>query len=111
MNWKILRSPIIATLTNPNFLSFCELGKSLKYCLRPTFKSSNFESKDKLSSTVENKGNLHKIRQLTCQTYIMNEILTLVEFEVFSNGNKFGKTNFSLGKWNFEPIGNSVHIT
>ena len=68
MNWKILRIPTTATLKNPNFQSFCELGKSLKYNLRPTFKNLNFESKDKLSSTVENKGNLHKIMLVTFQT-------------------------------------------
>ena len=53
MNQKILRSPTTATLTNLNFQSFCNLRKSLKYSL---------------SSTVENKGNLHKIRQVTFQT-------------------------------------------
>ena len=71
MNWKILRSPATATLTNLNFQSFCELGNSLKYSLRlknPTFKDPNFKSKDELSSTVENKGNLHKIRLVTFQT-------------------------------------------
>ena len=70
MNWKKLRSPTRATLTNPSFQSFCELRKSLKYSLRPTFKNLSFESKDelnvmlypKLSFTVENKGNLHKVR-------------------------------------------------
>ena len=67
MNWKILRSPTTATLTNPNFQSFCKVGKSLKYSLRRTFKNPNFESKYKLSTTVENKGNLHKIRQVTFQ--------------------------------------------
>ena len=61
MNWKIFRSPITATLTNLNFQYFCELGKSLRYNLKPTFKNPNFESKDKSSSTVANKGNLHKI--------------------------------------------------
>ena len=68
MNWKILRCPTTATLTKPNFQCFCELGKSLKYSLRPTFRNSNFESKDKLSSTVENKGNLRKISLVTFQT-------------------------------------------
>ena len=48
MNWGKLRSSTRATLTNPNFQSFCELGKSLKYSLRPTFKNPNFESKDEL---------------------------------------------------------------
>ena len=68
MNWKILRSPTTAALANLNFQSFCELGKSLKYSLRPTFKDPNFKSKDELSSTVENKGNLHKIKLVTIQT-------------------------------------------
>ena len=76
MNWKKLRSQTRATLTNPSFQYFCELGKSLKYSLRLTFKNPNFESKDalnimlcpKLSFTVENKGNLHKIRLATFQT-------------------------------------------
>ena len=63
MNWKVLRSP--TTATNLNFQSFYELGKSLKYSLRPTFKNPNFKSKDELSSTVENKGNLHKIWLVT----------------------------------------------
>ena len=72
MNWKKLRSPTRAALTNPSFQSFCKLGKSLKYSLRNTFKNPHFESKDELniilcptlSFTVENKGNLHKIRLL-----------------------------------------------
>ena len=68
MNWKILRSPTTATLTNPNFKPFCEFGKNLKYSIRPTFKNPSFESKDKLSSPVENKSNLHKIRLVTFQT-------------------------------------------
>ena len=68
MDWKILRSPATAALTNPSFQCFCELGKSLKYSLRPTFKNPKFESKDKLGSTVENKGNFHKIRLVTFQT-------------------------------------------
>ena len=63
MNWKILRSS--AAATNLNFQSFCELGKSLQYSLRPTFKNPYFKSKDVFSSTVENKGNLHKIRLVT----------------------------------------------
>ena len=54
MSQKILRSPTAALLTNPNFQYFGELGKSLKYSLRPTLKNPNFESKDKLSSTVKN---------------------------------------------------------
>ena len=54
MNWKILTSPTTAILTNLNFQSFCELGKSLKLSLRPTFKNSNFKFKDELISTVEN---------------------------------------------------------
>ena len=75
MNWKILRSPTTLTVTNINFQSLCELGKSFAYSLRPTFKNpnstfknTNFESKDKLSSTVENKGHLHIIRLVTFQT-------------------------------------------
>ena len=52
MNWKKLRSPTRATLANPNFQSFCELGKILKYCLRPTSKNANFESKDELKNTM-----------------------------------------------------------
>ena len=53
------------TAANLNFQSFCGLGKSLKYSLRSTFKNPNFKFKDELSSTVENKGNLHKIRLVT----------------------------------------------
>ena len=41
----------------------------------------------------------------------MNEIFNFLEFEVFINENELGKMNFPLGKWNFEPIGNSVHTT
>ena len=63
MNWKILRST--TTAANLNFQSFCELRKGLKYSLRPIFKNPNFKSKDELSSPVENKGNLHKIRLVT----------------------------------------------
>ena len=70
MNWKIFRSSTTATLTNPNFQSVFELGKSVKYNLRTTLKNSYFESKDEFSSTVENKGNLHKIRLVTFQTNI-----------------------------------------
>ena len=65
MNWKKLRSPTRATLTNLFLKSFCELGKSLKYSLTPSFKNSKCP---KLSFTVENKGNLHKIRLVTFQT-------------------------------------------
>ena len=68
MKWKMLRSPTTATLTKLNFQSFCELEKSLKYSLRPTFKNPNFILKVQLSSTVENKGNLQKIRLVTFQT-------------------------------------------
>ena len=63
MNSKILRSS--TTATSLNFQFFCELGKRLTYSLRPTFKNRNFKSKDELSSTVENKGNLHKIWLVT----------------------------------------------
>ena len=41
MNWQKLRSPTTATFKNPNFQSFCELGKSSKYSLRPKFKNPN----------------------------------------------------------------------
>ena len=34
----------------------------------------------KITSTVENKKNLHKIRLVTFQTYIMNEIFNFLEF-------------------------------
>ena len=50
MNWEKLRSLIRATFKNPNFQSFCELGKSLKYSLRSTFE--NFESKDELKKAT-----------------------------------------------------------
>ena len=46
MKWKKLRSPTRATLTNPGFQSFCELGNSLKY------KNPNFESKDELKNAI-----------------------------------------------------------
>ena len=41
-----------ATLVNPNFQSFCELGKNLKYSLRLTFKNSNIESNDELKKKL-----------------------------------------------------------
>ena len=41
MNWKKSRSPVRAILTNPSSQSFCELGESLKYSLRPTLKNLN----------------------------------------------------------------------
>ena len=47
-----MRSPTRVTLTNPNFQSFCELGKSLKCSLRPTFKNPNFESKNELKNAI-----------------------------------------------------------
>ena len=52
MNWKNLKRPARATLTNPNLQSFCGLGKSLKYSLRTTFKNPNFESKDELKNSM-----------------------------------------------------------
>ena len=47
-----MRSQTRATLTNPIFQSFCELGKTLKYTLRPTFRNPNFESKDELKNAM-----------------------------------------------------------
>ena len=47
MNWKKLKSLTRTTLANPNFQSFCKLGKSSEYSLKPTSKNLNFESKDK----------------------------------------------------------------
>ena len=41
-----------ATLTNPSFQYFSELGKSLKGSLRPTPKNRNIESKDELKNYV-----------------------------------------------------------
>ena len=52
MTCKKLRSRTRATLTNPNFQSFCELEKCLKCSLRPTFKNPNFESKDELKNAM-----------------------------------------------------------
>ena len=52
MKRKILRSATTVTLTNPNFQYFCELGKSLKYSLRPTLKNLNFESTDELKNVI-----------------------------------------------------------
>ena len=77
-----------ATLVNPNFQSFCELGKNLKYSLRLTFKNSNIESNDELkkncpnlSFIVENKEHLHKIRlMIHFKLNIMNEIFNFLEF-------------------------------
>ena len=75
MNLNKLRSPTGATLTNPIFRYFCELGKSFKCSLRPTFKvpllslSMNWKMIcPNLSFAVENKGNLHKIRPVLFQT-------------------------------------------
>ena len=50
--------------------------------------NSNFESKDELQNsmsqfelhTVNYKGNLHKIKLVTFQTYVMNEIFNFFEF-------------------------------
>ena len=52
MNWKKLRSPTRATLTNCDIHSFCELRKSLKYSLTPTLKNQNFEFKDELKNAM-----------------------------------------------------------
>ena len=53
MNWKKLRSPTRATLTNANFqFSFCELGKKIEVSLRPTFKNHHFEPNDELKNTM-----------------------------------------------------------
>ena len=71
MNSKKLRSLTRATLTNPNFQSFCKLEKSLKYSLRPTFKNPSFESKDELRkamSQFREIKRIHKIRLVTFQT-------------------------------------------
>ena len=70
-----MESPNRATLTNSNLkFSFSELRKRTEVSLRPTFKNLNFESKDELkntisqmSSTVENKDNLHKVKLVTFQ--------------------------------------------
>ena len=76
MNWEKLRSSISSKLANLFFRSFCKLGKRLKYSLTPTFQNPSFESKDelnvmlcpKLGFTIENKGDLHKIRLVKFQT-------------------------------------------
>ena len=52
MNLKEMRNPTRATIINPNFQSFCGLGKGLKYSLRPTFKNANFESMDELRKAM-----------------------------------------------------------
>ena len=52
MNWENVGSPTRATLTNPNFQSSCELGESLKYSLRPTFKNPSFEYKNELRKAM-----------------------------------------------------------
>ena len=44
--------PTRATITNPIFEAFCELGKSLKYSLRTTFKNPSFECKDELKNAM-----------------------------------------------------------
>ena len=62
------KKPNYSNTKNPNFQSFSELGESLKYSLTPIFKNPHFKSKDELSYTVENNGNLHKIRLVTFQT-------------------------------------------
>ena len=72
MNSEKLR----VTFKNPNFESFYELGKCLRWTLRPRFKNPkltlrvNWEKLcPNLSFTVENKdGNLLKIRLDTFQT-------------------------------------------
>ena len=52
MNWNKLWRTTRATLTNPSFQYFSELGKSLKYMRGPTLKNPNFESKNELKNEV-----------------------------------------------------------
>ena len=52
MNWKKLRRPPRATLTNPNYKLFRELEKKLKYSPRTIFRNRNFESKDEWKKTM-----------------------------------------------------------
>ena len=55
-----------------------------------------------LSSSVENKGNLHKIKLITFQVqyiYIMNEIFNFLEFYMsIYQGERIGKNEFSIGR-------------
>ena len=57
-----LWSPTRATLTNPSFQYFSELGKRLKYSLRPKHKNPNFESKDELENNLRIRVSLLKIK-------------------------------------------------
>ena len=41
-----------ATFKNPNFQNLCELGKILKYSLRPSLKNPSFESIDELGKAM-----------------------------------------------------------
>ena len=52
MNWEKLRVPAKATFRNPNFQSFCEMGKTWQYNLSPKFISPNFESIDELRKVM-----------------------------------------------------------
>ena len=53
MNWKRLRSPTRATLTNAKFqFPFSELGKKSELILKHTIRNPNFESKYELQNTM-----------------------------------------------------------
>ena len=53
MNWKRLRSPTRATLTNEKFqFPFSELGKKSELILKHTIRNPNFESKYELQNTM-----------------------------------------------------------
>ena len=53
-----------ATLINPSFKCFSELGKCLKYSLRLTLKNLNFESKDGLKNYVLIWVSLLKVKRI-----------------------------------------------
>ena len=55
--WSLTRAKL-----NPKFQYFSELGKRLKYSLRPKHKNPNFESKDELKNYVRIWVSLLKIK-------------------------------------------------
>ena len=84
-----LQSTTAATFTNPSFQYVSELGKRLKYSLRPKHKNHNFESKGKLKSYVRIWVSVLNIKGI----YIKNKaghILNLMDgiFQIFFTENE-----------------------
>ena len=112
MNREKLRVPARATFKNPNFQSFCELGKTWKH--KSKIQKSQFwiyrwlkKLCLNLSFTAENMmGNVHKAGHISTLIWRMR-------YSIFSNFKNLSmnwvKYNFHLEKWNFEPTGNFAH--